>query len=71
MGKLLVRGPVARETERRFIICKSRQIGDCESEFPQKREKFGSDGKANWLRNFMIGERQSLQGFVLRGERKQ
>lgn len=44
-GKLLVGGPVARETARRFIICKSRQIGDSESEFLKKgkiRERWES-----------------------------
>ena len=66
----MVRGPVARETAKRFIICKSRQIGAGEREFSQKGKKFGRDGRANWLRNFMIGERQSPPGFVLRGERE-
>lgn len=44
-----MRGPVARETARRFIICKSGQIGDSESELPQKGKNSGESKLAEKL----------------------
>lgn len=66
-----MRGPVARETARRFIICKSRQIGAGEREVFQKGKKFWETWESKLAEKLYDGESQSLQGFVLRGEWKQ
>lgn len=68
LEKLLVRGPVARETARRFIIWKSRQIGDSESEFLQKGKNSGEMGKQiDW--ETLWSEKSSPRRALCSGER--